>query len=225
MRWGISAILANAQRLRKVLPIEILRYNAVMTNMTWEEIPGWTNFQDVYDAAVEESRDGAVFVEVGTWLGRSAAYMATKIQESEKKIRFFAVDNFEGSPEEAVHASTMAALQEQGTDLESACRKNLQDCGLDKYVRIVKDQSWIAAEGFADGSVDFCMIDASHEYRFVKRDIEAWLPKIKPGGVIAGDDLDEPGVKQAVQEVFGDQWMSSKKRWPSWIYHVPRISK
>ena len=205
--------------------METLRYNAQMENMTWEEIPGWTNFQDVYDTAVKESQDGAVFVEVGTWMGRSAAYMATKIQESGKKIRFFAVDNFEGSPGEDVHAQAIATLREQGTDLEGACRKNLQDCGLDKYVRIVRDESWIAAEGFADGSVDFCMIDASHEYRFVKRDIEAWLPKIKPGGVIAGDDLDEPGVKQAVKEVLGDKWMSSGKRWPSWIHHVPKADR
>jgi predicted O-methyltransferase YrrM len=196
-----------------------------MENMTWEEIPGWTNFQDVYDTAVKEAHDDAVFVEVGTWMGRSAAYMATKIQESGKKIRFFAVDNFEGSPGEEVHAKALAALREQGTDLESSCRKNLQDCGLDKYVRIVRDESWIAAEGFADGSVDFCMIDASHEYRFVKRDIEAWLPKIKPGGVIAGDDLDEPGVKRAVKEVLGDKWTRSANRWPSWIYHVPKANK
>lgn len=195
-----------------------------MSDMTWDQIPGWTNFEDVYDAAVEESKDGAIFVEIGTWLGRSAAYMANRIAESGKNIRFFAVDNFSGSPEEPVHAAVIRQLALQGLTLEQACRNNLKACGLDKYVKIITDESYVAAKGFADGIVDFCMIDASHEYRFVKRDIEAWLPKIKPGGVIAGDDLDAPGVRKAVKEVFGNQWISNNKRWPSWIHHVsPKI--
>jgi len=199
-----------------------LRYNCRMSNMTWDQIPGWTNFEDVYDAAVEECRDGAVFVEVGVWMGRSAAYMASRIAESGKKIRFFAIDNFEGTLSEEAHVKALKLLKEQGLTLEEACKRNLQACGLNHLVRIVKEESYLAAENFANESVDFCMIDASHEYRFVKRDIEAWLPKIKPGGVIAGDDLDEPGVRKAVKEVFGDRWISNNKRWPAWIHHVKR---
>lgn len=196
-----------------------------MANMTWDEIPGWTNFEDVYDAAIEEAKDGAVFVEVGVWLGRSAAYMATKIKESGKNIRFFAVDNFEGSPEQEIHAPIVRALLARGMTLEQACRKNLTDCDLDGLVRVVVEDSYVAADGFANESVDFCMVDTTHEYRFVKRDIESWLPKIKPGGVLAGDDLDEPGVRKAVKEVLGDRWISNNKRWPSWIHHVPKVKK
>jgi hypothetical protein len=191
-------------------------------DMSWDKIPGWMNFGSVYDEAVQEAKDGAVFVEVGTWLGRSAAYMASKIKDSGKSIRFFAVDNFDGSPEEPVHAAAIQVLKDQGLTLEQACRKNIAECGLEAYVRIVTDDSHVAADGFADESVDFCMIDASHEYRFVKRDIEAWLPKIKPGGCIAGDDLDWSGVRQAVQEVLGEGWKSSGGRWPSWIHVKPK---
>jgi hypothetical protein len=50
-------------------------------------------------------------------------------------------------------------------------------------------------------------IDASHDYISVKEDINLWLPKLKPGGVICGDDyiLGWPGVIQAVDEVFGKE--------------------
>jgi hypothetical protein len=37
-------------------------------------------------------------------------------------------------------------------------------------------------------------VDASHFYDDVKRDLEAFFPKLKPGGYIAGDDYDRRGI-------------------------------
>lgn len=196
-----------------------------MAQMTWEEIPGRMNFEDVYDAAVEECRDGAVFVEVGVWMGRSAAYMASRIKEAGKKIRFYAVDDFEGAPQNEAQAQVWRAIRQQGLTLEQVCLNNIAACELQDSVRVIKDYSWVAAEGFGNETVDFCMIDTGSEYRFVKRDIEAWLPKIKPGGVIAGSNLDEPDVRKAVKEVLGDRWISNNKRFPAWIHHVPKNKK
>ena len=50
-------------------------------------------------------------------------------------------------------------------------------------------------------------IDASHEYEYVIEDIKHWLPKVKKGGIICGDDYISgwPGVIQAVNEVFDDK--------------------
>jgi predicted O-methyltransferase YrrM len=196
-----------------------------MAQMTWEEIPGRMNFEDVYDAAVEECRDGAVFVEVGVWMGRSAAYMASRIKEAGKKIRFYAVDDFEGTPQNEAQAQVWRTIRQQGLTLEQVCLNNIAACELQDYVRVIKDYSWVVAEGFGNETVDFCMIDTGSEYRFVKRDIEAWLPKIKPGGVIAGSNLDEPDVRKAVKEVLGDRWISNNKRFPAWIHHVPKNKK
>lgn len=62
-----------------------------------------------------------------------------------------------------------------------------------------------AASKFEDKSVDFIFIDAGHSYECVKADIEAWLPKMKPGGVMTGHDYCSmfPGVKKATTEIFG----------------------
>jgi hypothetical protein len=46
------------------------------------------------------------------------------------------------------------------------------------------------------------MIDGDHSYEAVKADIQAWLPKMKRGGVISGDDYMWPGVKKAAEEAF-----------------------
>lgn len=60
-----------------------------------------------------------------------------------------------------------------------------------------------AAEQFENGSLDFVYIDALHDYDSVKLDIETWVTKVKPGGILAGHDYDKeawPGVYSAVNE-------------------------
>lgn len=61
------------------------------------------------------------------------------------------------------------------------------------------------ARGFVDASLDFVFIDAKHSYNAVKRDLAAWVRKVKFGGWIGGHDWCErfAGVEQAVTERFG----------------------
>lgn len=72
-------------------------------------------------------------------------------------------------------------------------------------VTIIKKHSVEAAKDIIDGSLDFVYIDAAHDYENVKLDIAAWAPKVRVGGIIAGDDFyDFPsgkgGVMRAVTE-------------------------
>ena len=41
---------------------------------------------------------------------------------------------------------------------------------------------------YENNSLDFVLIDASHKYIDVKEDIISWLPKVKKGGYLIGDD-------------------------------------
>ncbi len=57
-----------------------------------------------------------------------------------------------------------------------------------------------------DQSLDFVFLDASHTYEDVKNDICLWLPKVRYGGVLAGDDYTDKfsdGVVKAVDEQLG----------------------
>jgi hypothetical protein len=58
---------------------------------------------------------------------------------------------------------------------------------------------------FADNSLEFVFVDADHRYDAVKRDLNAWMPKIKIGGILAGDDYNStyPGVTKGVFDIFG----------------------
>ena len=63
------------------------------------------------------------------------------------------------------------------------------------------------SKNYDNNYFDIVYIDASHEYEFVIEDINHWIPKVKQGGVICGDDYVQgwSGVIKAVDEVFGDK--------------------
>lgn len=53
---------------------------------------------------------------------------------------------------------------------------------------LVKAFSVDAAKMFEDGTFDFVYIDANHEFIWIAEDINAWLPKVRSGGIISGHD-------------------------------------
>ena len=49
-------------------------------------------------------------------------------------------------------------------------------------------------------SVDLVFIDADHGYIGCSADIREYTPKVKPGGILSGHDIDYPGVNSAVKK-------------------------
>lgn len=55
-------------------------------------------------------------------------------------------------------------------------------------VVFIRDFSVNASRGFADASLDLVYLDGNHQYDFVLGDLRAWYPKVRPGGLLCGDD-------------------------------------
>jgi len=70
-------------------------------------------------------------------------------------------------------------------------------------VTLVRSDTAAAATQFADQSFDFVFVDGDHRYEGVRRDIVAWQPKVRLGGMLCGHDYTPryPGVMQAVDEI------------------------
>lgn len=185
----------------------------------YQNIHGWFDFQNTYTRMVNEHDDGAHFVEIGTFLGRSLSYLAVEIANSGKKIRLDAVDTWEGSPMEPYQQQQDVV---KNKTLYENFLKNIEP--VKDYVNIVRSDSVEASKQYADESLDFIFIDASHHYEFVKADIDAWYPKLKKGGYIGGHDYVPPsriphgihGVYQAVNELFPNAFFVVDE--VSWIH-------
>lgn len=71
---------------------------------------------------------------------------------------------------------------------------------------ILRMDSKDAARAIPDNSLDLAFIDADHSYEGCKSDLEAYWPKVKPGGFLSGHDYANddwkfgPMVKRAVDE-------------------------
>jgi predicted O-methyltransferase YrrM len=184
----------------------------------YEMIPGWFDFDDVYREFVDRMESGTI-VEVGSWLGRSVVYLAEYVLEQQKDIRIYSVDTWQGSNEEA-HRKYLEEIG--GADaLYEQFLKNISPLPIDSIIPI-RRASVEAAKLFADDSLDVVYIDASHNYIDVANDIDAWISKVKSGGIIAGHDYSPNiwnGVVCTVNATFGENIRVSRN---SWIHEVKR---
>jgi predicted O-methyltransferase YrrM len=164
-----------------------------------KEITGWFDVasEHVYRTAVDRFPSGSHFVEIGAYMGQSSCFMAQEIKRQNKQITFDVIDHFVGSEEHQV------ALKNK--NLYHIFIDNMKRAGVLWDMHVFSLDSLTAATMYEDESLDFVFIDASHDYISVKNDIIAWLPKVKKGGVLSGDDYlhKHGGVVQAVNEIFG----------------------
>jgi predicted O-methyltransferase YrrM len=157
-----------------------------------KEIQGWFNHQAAYDYLLANMPKDGTFVELGAWLGKSSSYLCDKATGQDIII----VDTWKGSPNELTTHHKLATEQ----DIYELFVENM---GERKY-KAIKATSKAAARKFKAESLDVVFIDLTHTYEAVKEDIKLWLPKVKKGGYIAGDDYHEnwKGVIQAVDELL-----------------------
>lgn len=161
----------------------------------YAKIPSLFSFasQELYTKVANQLQEGTI-VEIGAYLGKSTAFMASQI--AGRNITFHVVDTWKGSTDD----STTRKARELGGDMFPTFKRNLESVGLYDTLICHQMPSVEAAKLFPNEHFDFIYIDGDHTYPFVSADIKAWLPKLKKDGIIAGDDLQAEGVTRAVNE-------------------------
>ena len=174
----------------------------------------WFGYEDLYSSMVSKFGDNSHFVEVGAWKGMSAAFMAVEIINSGKNIKFDCVDTWD-------FVETSSEISEkQFENLYETFLSNIKP--VKDKIGIVRSLSWDGAKNYSDNSLDFVFIDAGHDYESVKKDLNAWYPKIKNGGIIAGHDYHyNVGVYPAVNEFFNGKTI--KQMGACWIFENGKI--
>ncbi len=146
-------------------------------------------------------------MEVGTYLGRSLCSLGEVAEQSGKTFTLIGVDTCRGSGPEGPRQKDYhgAAVAQGGGTFAGTLHKNILDCGYSDSIMLIIADSLTASALFADATLEWVHLDARHDYVSLMADIQAWLPKVKRGGWISGDDYNEtkwPEVVKVVGELL-----------------------
>jgi predicted O-methyltransferase YrrM len=169
----------------------------------------WFTFPNLYKNMVEIANDDSLFIEIGSWKGRSACFMGVEILNSNKNIKLHCIDHWEGSKEH----NNPNKEHNDSNYLYNIFLNNINP--LKNIITPIRKNSIEASKMYANNSIDFIFIDGSHDYMSVYNDINYWLPKLKKDGIIAGHDYEwSDDVKSAVHEFFNiDDLIISEGCW------------
>lgn len=146
-------------------------------------------------------------VEVGSYAGESADI----ILRSGKVDRLACVDPWRNGYDEndvASHQCDMATI-------EAAFDARMTEHG--DRVRKMKMPSGEASALFPAASIDLVYLDGDHRYAAVLSDVQSWLPKVKPGGWLAGHDFATESILRALHETIGLDGIETFSD-SSWLY-------
>lgn len=173
------------------------------------------------------------FVEVGVWRGDLLQLI---LENCLSVNRFIAIDPWRASlnifdykgddiptknQKAKRYTCTMSEKPKSQPELDEMYSEVVRRFApLGEKFTVLRATSHRASKLFQDGIFDFIYIDALHLYDAVKEDIGLWTPKVKMGGVLAGDDYDKgfPGVMKAIDEVLpaashhGRVWFAQRSK-------------
>lgn len=125
-------------------------------------------------------------VEVGTHRGEYASCFLEKWNGR----MLWCVDPWENPAGYEQQALTLAYSDGNRNNDYAACLKALRKVDpRGKRHNLLKLVSLEAATVFKDGSLDLVYIDGDHTRPAIDNDLEAWWPKLKKGGLLAGHDF------------------------------------
>lgn len=154
---------------------------------------GWFHHKEKLLAIIKE-RTPVRCVELGSWRGLSAISIASLIREWGGYLT--CVDTWTGD------VNGVWGREPGYPGMLAECAFNLIQHGVAPNIRLIPATTIAAARAWNEG-IDLLYIDADHSYESALADLTEWWPHLEVGGIVAGDDYDNPdypGVKQAFDE-------------------------
>lgn len=189
-------------------------------------IPGWFDFEPIYDEAIKLAKHGETLVEIGSWFGKSTAYLARAClaERPARSLHVLAIDTWRGT-QDGAHPTLAPIVEANGGDILPAWRANMIAAGVADAVTAWRSGSLEAAKEFRQvpepPRFPFVFLDDDHSLDHVRQEIRMWLPYVREGGMLAGHDYDRAGtVRRAVIERFGSRAIAVRPR--SWKVYVRR---
>ena len=164
------------------------------------DVPGFCKHDELrllYRTAGTAPDPGDV-AEIGSWKGRTTITLARALKDHGiAHCRVFAIDHHQGSEE---HRDEIGR---RGSTL-SVFRQNLRAAAVTDVIETLVMEAPQAAEILAQRGIQLRMlfIDGAHDEGSVRRDIRAFLPLVRLGGIIALHDCEPGGAFPGVWKAF-----------------------
>jgi predicted O-methyltransferase YrrM len=171
----------------------------------WPSDPSWFWHGEQVLALLDQYRP-IVCVELGTWKGGSAIPTARVVRAWGGHVTCVDAWEMNVGPEWYRTFGGGVSLAE--------CARNVVAAGVNANVRFVQAATVEAARYWSE-PIDFLYVDADHSYEGCSADLQAWWPHLKVGGLLAGDDYDDPrqpGVTQAWDELEAQYQQAFERR-------------
>ncbi len=138
-----------------------------------------------------------ILVEVGVYAG-ALSQMFAQLPSIERQV---IVDSWEGN---------YCDFGQPHMDLIAA---KVQSWAADyPKIEVLRMRSNLAAALFADESVDFFHTDGDHSLEGISADITFWLPKVRAGGILSGDNYEIAAVAQGVDALLPNRQLLANGR-------------
>ena len=168
----------------------------------WSGKKHWKTFKNLL---TEHSHIQDVCV-LGVYYGRDIAYMTSILNELGRDHQIVGVDWFADGPGPDSRGKKRKRSWAASFAIAPAIEKvtqNLTRLGLNEHVKLVQAEALEFLES-SDQQFDLIYIDVSHDYQTTRRGIELARPRLKPNGILGGDDFSDIGfwaVAKAVKEL------------------------
>ncbi|WP_448616337.1 class I SAM-dependent methyltransferase [Modestobacter sp. URMC 112] len=143
----------------------------------------------LYRAAREVQAPGPL-LEIGSWLGKSALYLAAAARETGRLV--VTVDHHRGSEEHQpgweYHDPSLVDPQVGRIDTLPGFRRTIADAGAEDVVLAVVARSEVFATVWST-PLALLFLDGSHTEESARRDQDAWVARVAEGGTLAVHDV------------------------------------
>ncbi len=163
------------------------------------DIPGFMNIEELQtlEKWAKEIPQQGIIVEIGSFMGRTSWTLA---QSCHPTVQVYCVDPW---PLYRI-SDTMKQVMDDYREPYNYCfetfQHNTNEChNLSPLRGKSHEVPWPS-----DKKIDLVFIDARHQSPHVEQDLATWLPRLKPGGILAGHDyIPEryPDVCRAVRDI------------------------
>lgn len=161
---------------------------------------------DKYIELAASLPDRSTIVEVGSFHGGSIVTLAAAL--AGRRHTIWSVESFTGNLDNTVDGHPLSHLK----DFVDTVKTKVPFLN----INTMQLPGQLAAHNFEDNSLGLVLIDGDHSTEAVCRDIDVWLPKVKKGGILCGDDIGWKTVEDAVIEKFGNNFSKGQSVW--WVY-------